>query len=495
MKNSYHELDYAYGLKMQKLRNSIGLTQAGLANKLGVSLRTVAGWEAGRSYPRVAHLKGLIALAVQQRAFDVGHEAEEIRLLWKVAHQKTWLDERWLSALLDQRSCPQEHVSYSQLHVEPKPVEATMTTVQVTEQEPADNEPAELRTLSDQSSLVRSSHLTGLDAVTCQPQGQNHEQLLEAGTTGAPPPLPDGSLPQTPSETNADQPLMRLPTVESEQPQEINHPEIPDQTMTEKSLSWRSGIGTEHDPHSPRSETEKTRRRRKWPPLILIPLVVLIIIGSAGALFFQARYGATEQVNKTATVQAYPGYLPGNGTLAFFDPLSQQNSRWASYSTDSTGGSCQFTGGAYHANQQPNGYFAWCPTRGAFSNFAVEVLSTITRGDCGGVMFRKGDDEGYYLFDICQDSTYKVVKYLTSKGSDSKTFQSSRSSAIHTGLAQQSKIAVVASQSHMTFYVNEQQIDVEQDSSYTGGQIALIANPRHGNPTDVAYSNARLWTL
>jgi transcriptional regulator with XRE-family HTH domain len=493
MKSSYHDLDYAYGSKMQKLRNSIGLTQAGLADKLGVSLRTVAGWEAGRSYPRVAHLKELIALAVQQRAFDVGHEAEEIRLLWKVAHQRTWLEERWLSALLDQQSCPQEHVSYSQLHVEPKPGEATMTTVQVTEQEPADNKPAELRTLSDQSSPVRPSHLTGLDAVTCQPQGQNHEQLLEAGTTSAPTPLPDGSLPQTLSETNADQPLMRSPTVEAEQPQEINHPEIPDQTMTEKSLSWRSGIGTEHDPHSPHSETEKTRRRRKWPPLILIALVVLIIIGSAGALFFQARRGATGQVNKTATARAYPAYLSGHSTLAFFDPLSQEG-KWHPKSTD-TGGSCQFTGGAYRVSILSINYFSWCRADGIFGNFAFEVQLTITKGDCGGITFRKGDDEGYYLFDICQDSTYQVVKFLRSKGSDRKTFQSSRSSAIHTGLAQQNKIAVVASGSTMTFYVNEQQIDVEQDSSYTGGHIALIANPRHGNPTDVAYSNARLWTL
>jgi len=50
----------------------------------------------------------------------------------------------------------------------------------------------------------------------------------------------------------------------------------------------------------------------------------------------------------------------------------------------------------------------------------------------------------------------------------------------------------------MTFYVNEQQIDQVQDSSYTLGNIALIANPSYFNgrhATDVAYSNARLWTL
>jgi hypothetical protein len=36
-----------------------------------------------------------------------------------------------------------------------------------------------------------------------------------------------------------------------------------------------------------------------------------------------------------------------------------------------------------------------------------------------------------------------------------------------------------------------------QDSSYTSGKIALIAAPHRsgGHATDMAYSNARLWTL
>jgi hypothetical protein len=46
----------------------------------------------------------------------------------------------------------------------------------------------------------------------------------------------------------------------------------------------------------------------------------------------------------------------------------------------------------------------------------------------------------------------------------------------------------------MTFYVNEQQIDQEQDDSYTSGGLGLIASPGYGNATDVAYINARLWT-
>jgi DNA-binding transcriptional regulator YiaG len=51
MKTSYRDLDYAYGEAMKKLRGAIGLTQAGLANRLGVSWRTVQDGRQGAVIP------------------------------------------------------------------------------------------------------------------------------------------------------------------------------------------------------------------------------------------------------------------------------------------------------------------------------------------------------------------------------------------------------------------------------------------------------------
>ena len=99
---SYSEQDYAFGQAMLTLRTAIGLTQAGLAEFLGVSRKAVGGWESGGSYPKASHLKALLTLAVQQGTFPAGREAEEIRAFWKAAHQKVLLDESWLSALLSQ---------------------------------------------------------------------------------------------------------------------------------------------------------------------------------------------------------------------------------------------------------------------------------------------------------------------------------------------------------------------------------------------------------
>src|SRR5215469_7395624 len=110
MRTSYTERDYAFGQAMLTLRTEIGLTQAGLANYLGVSRRAVGEWEAGSSYPKAEHLKKVIALGVKQQAFPTGHEAEAIRALWKAARQKMLLDEQWLSSLLGNSRSPHLHL-------------------------------------------------------------------------------------------------------------------------------------------------------------------------------------------------------------------------------------------------------------------------------------------------------------------------------------------------------------------------------------------------
>jgi transcriptional regulator with XRE-family HTH domain len=99
-RSSFRERDSVFGQLILTLRTNIGLTQASLAERIGVSRRAVAEWEAGSAYPKAERLKAFIALGVQQEAFAAGREAEEIRALWKAAHQKSLLDELWLQGIL-----------------------------------------------------------------------------------------------------------------------------------------------------------------------------------------------------------------------------------------------------------------------------------------------------------------------------------------------------------------------------------------------------------
>ncbi len=99
-RSAYRERDYAFGQRMLTLRSAIGLTQARLAALLGVSRQSVADWESGGKYPKAEHLTQFVALAIAHQAFHIGQEAEEIRALWKAAHQKVLLDDVWLDDLL-----------------------------------------------------------------------------------------------------------------------------------------------------------------------------------------------------------------------------------------------------------------------------------------------------------------------------------------------------------------------------------------------------------
>ena len=103
-RHSYRESDYAFGQVMLTLRTRMGLTQAGLADLLQISRHAVGEWEAGSNYPKAHHLQHFVALCMRASAFAPGREAEEIRALWKTAHQRVFLDEAWLAAVLTQPS-------------------------------------------------------------------------------------------------------------------------------------------------------------------------------------------------------------------------------------------------------------------------------------------------------------------------------------------------------------------------------------------------------
>jgi WD40 repeat protein/transcriptional regulator with XRE-family HTH domain len=105
-RHSYRERDYAFGQTMLSLRTRMGLTQAGLADLLKISRHAVGEWEAGLNYPKAHHLQHFVTVCVRASVFAPGREEAEIRALWKTAHQRVFLDEAWLAAVLTRPSAP-----------------------------------------------------------------------------------------------------------------------------------------------------------------------------------------------------------------------------------------------------------------------------------------------------------------------------------------------------------------------------------------------------
>ena len=68
-----------------RLRGRTGLTQRELAARVGVSIGSIRGWEAGDNYPGLGSLQALIAAGLQTGGFTAGREREEAQALWAAA--------------------------------------------------------------------------------------------------------------------------------------------------------------------------------------------------------------------------------------------------------------------------------------------------------------------------------------------------------------------------------------------------------------------------
>ena len=227
--------------------------------------------------------------------------------------------------------------------------------------------------------------------------------------------------------------------------------------------------------------TETVNRRGNLKTLLLVGLAILVVVGGSLGVFYFTR--SNQQ-------SPYPPY----GTLALDDPLSD-NSQGHSWSVGGDpSGTCDFTGGAYHVNaiQRNNG--KGCVANTTFSDFAYQVQMTIVKGDAGDIIFRD-DTKGHgYYFYINQDGQYEFGTYnCTGNTCPVNVLRNGPSPAINTGLNQTNLVAVVASGSTIELYVNHQKIASVSDSSYSQGQIGVVAYDVN-SPTEVVFSNAKVWT-
>ncbi len=256
---------------------------------------------------------------------------------------------------------------------------------------------------------------------------------------------------------------------------------MPQQTRESVSVPDSKGAEGLAPPSRATGSTETMSRRRglsRGTTILLVGLAFLVVGGGVGLFYF------------TRSTQQNP--YPPFGTLVLNDPLSDnsQGYGWDVYPTNSIGGACQFTGGAYYVSASQAGYSNFClASKSAFSNFAFEVQMRIIQGDCGGIIFRfQHINNGiFYYFEVCQIGTYTLWKSYSDKLIDTAS-----SAAIHTGLNQSNSIAVVANGGTLDLYVNNQKIDIISDSTYSQGEIGVETSYQTG-PTEVAFSDAKVW--
>jgi len=216
------------------------------------------------------------------------------------------------------------------------------------------------------------------------------------------------------------------------------------------------------------------------------------VSASATATAISSQATATV-VAATATVTAYTNTMTA-GTQALIDPL-QDNSRNNSWdiTTLAGGGGCVFTNGAYHSSMPQQGPFSLCFAQATnFANFTYQVSMQFIQGTVGGMIFRANDTNGtFYYFHISRNGTYGLDIY--SGNLPTKTLSQGPASAILTDPGQTNILGVKANGNRIDLYINKQFITTAYDSTYSSGQIGVVADAIDA-PTEVAFSNAQVYT-
>lgn len=209
-----------------------------------------------------------------------------------------------------------------------------------------------------------------------------------------------------------------------------------------------------------------------------------------------ANAAATSTVQAQATAQAYKNTYKQatGGTPALNDALNAQSgSQWDE--TSGTNGSCAFSSGSYHSSIPNTGYFQPCYAENtSYSNFAFQVDMTITKGDEGGIIFRADNvNDKFYLFRINVDGHYNLYLYVSNQGSQAQQLVGG-STNLMKPVGQSNEITLVAQGTSLVFYLNQQYLASTADGTYSAGKIGVFGESST-QPTDTAFSNAKVWTL
>lgn len=197
---------------------------------------------------------------------------------------------------------------------------------------------------------------------------------------------------------------------------------------------------------------------------------------------------------ETANVNTYRQATQSNPILN--DPLvnNQAGYNWSEIPIVSQGGTCSFIANAYHATQTQSNKFYRCEALNTdYANFAFQVEAIIQTGDEAGIVFRFNQTlSRFYAFHISVDGAYSLD--IDNSNGFISSLSSGQSTAMKGGHNQTNLLAVLARGTSITIFVNQQYITSVTDSTYTQGAVGVMAQD-DSSPTNVSFTNARLWKL
>lgn len=187
------------------------------------------------------------------------------------------------------------------------------------------------------------------------------------------------------------------------------------------------------------------------------------------------------------------------GTLILDDPMSDNSKGYQWDQGDLNGGLglCGgFTNNVYHVTIRIPGVVSCSPEAKVplLKNLTFQVQMSVIGGDEGGISFRGNSAlSQFYYFAVGTDGSYHLdIDNRASNLDMPQILLEGTNAAIKKGLNQPNGLAVVASGSSISLYVNYSLIDKVNDSTYSQGQIGVAAGDRF-DQTEVVFSNAKVW--
>ena len=271
-------------------------------------------------------------------------------------------------------------------------------------------------------------------------------------------------------------------------------------------------------PYATPANPPAPRNKKKLVTIIaLASIATIVILALVFGIFYSITLSTLEaQKLDPNSLSSLQNLHMKNGATSRWNPYTQQqetlvlqdslednstsleyNYHWLDEDTDTDGGAsnnCHFTNHSYHTyidTKKSAAGEAYCLAAGTqFSNFTYQVDMTLTQGDLGGFIFRENTHSRFYVFMISSHSNYL---FASSAGSDAKILARGTSLAIHPGLNQINRLAVVALGSKLDLYVNEHLITSVKDATYTTGRIGMIVIGDKKHNVDAGFSNAKVW--
>jgi eukaryotic-like serine/threonine-protein kinase len=162
------------------------------------------------------------------------------------------------------------------------------------------------------------------------------------------------------------------------------------------------------------------------------------------------------------------------------------------------GSHCTFGNGGYAVNDTQVNYLQSCPMLSpTVSNSAVEVDVSLLGGTSADVLFRFNGDQ-YYDFEITSSNQFSFARHdasSTSNSSYSYLIKQTYSSAI-LAMGQKNTLLLIANGADFKLYINGTFVGDAQDSTYSGGQLALATGTSGLVTTGQAiFSNLKLFKM